>query len=256
MNKTELKLAIEQLPAAIQPYTINAVIYDSSCSETAQTLYLEGDVRAYLKISPKLERERIMTNWLHGYGLAPAVLAFATEGGRDYLLTEALDGEDGISEQHLAKPKQLAAVFGESLLHIHKLPRETCPLQKRMAEMLSEAEANAQQEHADLEIIPEGISAAGAKLNRLANLAQDEVVLHGDYCLPNIIMRDFQLQGFVDLGYAGVGDRHWDLFWGLWTLKYNLKTDAYSDIFLDAYSRSAIDKERLELCRLLAGLTD
>jgi hypothetical protein len=42
MNKTELKFAIEQLPAAIRPYAINAVIYDSSCSETAQTLYLEG----------------------------------------------------------------------------------------------------------------------------------------------------------------------------------------------------------------------
>jgi kanamycin kinase len=54
----------------------------------------------------------------------------------------------------------------------------------------------------------------------------------------------------------GVGDRHYDLFWGIWTLNYNLKTDKYKDIFLDAYGRSLIDFDRLELCRLLAGLTE
>ena len=38
--------------------------------------------------------------------------------------------------------------------------------------------------------------------------------LHGDYCLPNLIMRDFQLEGFIDLGYGGIGDLHYDLYWG------------------------------------------
>jgi len=81
------------------------------------------------------------------------------------------------------------------------------------------------------------------------------VVLQGDYCLPNILLRDFRLEGFVDLGTGGVGDRHYDLFWGIWTLAYNLKTDRYKDVFLDAYGRQELDPERLELSRLLAGFT-
>ena len=47
------------------------------------------------------------------------------------------------------------------------------------------------------------------------------------------------------LGCGGVGDRHIDIFWGLWTLNFNLGTDRYSDIFLDAYGRDTVDKETL-----------
>ncbi len=37
--------------------------------------------------------------------------------------------------------------------------------------------------------------------------------------------------GFIDLGNGGVGDRHIDLFWGAWTLFYNLKTDRHTERF-------------------------
>jgi kanamycin kinase len=104
-------------------------------------------------------------------------------------------------------------------------------------------------------LIPEGKVKAWERMKKLQHLAHDDVVIHGDYCLPNIILKDYKLQGFVDLGYGGVGDRHWDLFWGIWTLKYNLKTDKYKNIFLDAYGRNEIDSERMELSRIIAGLT-
>jgi kanamycin kinase len=45
------------------------------------------------------------------------------------------------------------------------------------------------------------------------------------------------------------------LFWGIWTLKYNLKTEKYKDTFLDAYGRETLNLDKLEVCRLLAGLT-
>ena len=50
-----------------------------------------------------------------------------------------------------------------------------------------------------------------------------------------------------DLDTGGVGDRHVDLFWGAWTLRYNLGTDAYRDRFFDAYGRDRIDPERLRV---------
>ena len=53
--------------------------------------------------------------------------------------------------------------------------------------------------------------------------------------------------GFIDLGNGGVGDRHVDLFWGAWTLNFNLGTDRYRDRFFDAYGRDAIDPERIAL---------
>ena len=78
-----------------------------------------------------------------------------------------------------------------------------------------------------------------------------DTLLHGDYCLPNILLDNWKFSGFIDLGAAGVGDRHIDLLWGIWTLRFNLGTNAYSQRFLDAYGR---DKAQPELLRGMAAL--
>jgi kanamycin kinase len=61
------------------------------------------------------------------------------------------------------------------------------------------------------------------------------------------MLDDWRFSGFIDLGNGGVGDRHIDLFWGAWTLWFNLKTDRYRDRFLDAYGRDKIDAPMLKI---------
>ena len=80
-----------------------------------------------------------------------------------------------------------------------------------------------------------------------ADALSSRVLLHGDYCLPNILLDRWRFSAFIDLGAAGVGDRHIDLFWGAWTLAYNLGTNAYRDTFLSAYGREAINTELLDI---------
>ncbi len=258
MIRTETQLDIEVLPQAVKPYLRNAIIYDSSCSETAHTFYIDGTEKAYLKISAggKLYKDSIMTGFFHRQGLAPAVLEYVTEGDTDYLLTRALDGEDGISGNHMNDPLRLASALGYYLKYIHGLSTLDCPVKNRTAEMLQEAAVNIARGKYDREIITESIGEASAGFQRLKHLAMADTVIHGDYCLPNIIMHSYQLSGFVDVGNGGVGDSHYDLFWGIWTLKYNYKTDKYKDTFLAAYGRDKVDEDRLELCRLIAGFTE
>ena len=52
----------------------------------------------FLKIAKRVNlREGMMSEYLHGKGLAPKVLAYEQHGENDYLLTVALQGEDGVS---------------------------------------------------------------------------------------------------------------------------------------------------------------
>ena len=83
------------------------------------------------------------------------------------------------------------------------------------------------------------------------NALKNNVLLHGDYCLPNIMLDGFKFSGFIDVGNGGVGDRHVDLFWGAWTLNFNLKSDMYRDRFLDAYGRDAVDEEIIRLVSVI-----
>jgi len=224
---------LDTMPDTIKSYLTHSVLSDASGHSGASTIYIEGDIQAYLKINGrgKLERERRMLEFLGQFQLAPQVIAYASDQEHDYLLTEALPGEDGSSAYHKDRPDQLAVTFGESLRLLHSLPTEGCPYPNRTEEMLIR---ESRQNHS-----PDVIE-------KVRNLAVDEVLIHGDYCLPNVMFHQFKLQGFLDVGDGGIGDRHYDLYWGLWTLTYNLKTDQYHDRFLDAYGRDTIDRERLE----------
>ena len=55
----------------------------------------------------------------------------------------------------------------------------------------------------------------------------------------------------IDLGNAGIGDHHIDIYWLLWSLEYNIKTDKYNEYFLELYGKENVDEEILELIAAL-----
>ena len=83
------------------------------------------------------------------------------------------------------------------------------------------------------------------KTNR--SLLKTDTLAHGDYCLPNVIFYNWKLSGLIDVGFGGVSDRHVDIFWGIWSLYHNLKTNAFANRFIDAYRRTLVDDEVLRL---------
>ena len=65
------------------------------------------------------------------------------------------------------------------------------------------------------------------------NENKSDVFVHGDCCLPNILIENNEVSGFIDLGDAGYGDPWIDYSWALWSLSYNLQTDKYNQLLLD-----------------------
>lgn len=253
-------IELSTLPDKIQPYVRNANLFDSSCSEEAKTLYIEKDNGYFLKIVSKwnLADESLMTAYFHSKGLSAKVCEYVSED-KDYLVTEKITGQDGITQKHLDEPQKLCDVFSESLCMLHEIDFANCPRNNRTDRMYQDAQKNYKAGNYDtwlLEYVAIKTAEEAYKLmHELMPLSCNDVLLHGDYCLPNILLNDFKFSGFIDVGLGGVGDRHYDIFWGIWTLQYNLHTNNFKDRFLDGYGRNKIDMDKLKLNGILAVLT-
>lgn len=75
------------------------------------------------------------------------------------------------------------------------------------------------------------------------------VVCHGDYCLPNILLDEGRVVGYVDLGELGVADRWWDLAVASWSITWNLGP-GLEGLFYDAYGVEP-EPDRIRFYRLL-----
>jgi aminoglycoside phosphotransferase len=57
------------------------------------------------------------------------------------------------------------------------------------------------------------------------------VFTHGDFCLPNVILKNGNVTGFVDWGNAGVADPYQDIALLTRSVSYNFGEDAVKKVF-------------------------
>ena len=170
----------------------------------------------------------------------------------DWLLTEQIPGDDCTAVKYLDQPKRLVDTIAEQLSLLHATDFSACPIQNHTELSLATAKRNMQNGTYDKSHFPDSFGykspdEAWAVVESQGQLLQNNTLLHGDYCLPNIILDSWRFSGFIDLDNGGVGDRHFDLFWLMWSLAWNLKTDKYRDRFLDAYGRGKVDDDILRI---------
>jgi kanamycin kinase len=192
-----------------------------------------------------------MTRYFAQMGLSVPVLEYLSEE-RDWMLTPRLAGEDCTNAGYLSEPERLCDLLAQRLRRLHEEPCADCPVRDRMTEYFKTVEQNHRRGVFDASFLPERLkhltaSEAYGLVMEGRHRFQSTVLLHGDYCLPNVLLNDWRFSGFIDLGNGGVGDRHVDLFWGVWTLAFNLKTPRYGARFLDAYGRDAVESDLLDL---------
>ena len=243
-----------ELPFEIAELTKNAEIYDSSCSPEARVYFIDRNEGYYLKISAPgtLTAEAEMNAYFHKKGIGAEVINYISHE-KDFLLTRCVSGEDATHEKFISKPEILCDKTAEFLRALHELDFSDCPVKNRNESYIALVEKNYKSGSFDLSLTEElfpfkSANEAYSLFSSGKSELKSDVLLHGDYCLPNVILTDnFKLSGFIDLGGGGVGDRHIDVFWGTWTLMFNLKTDKYRERFIDAYGRDKINKEMLRI---------
>ena len=150
-----------------------------------------------LKISDNVSRlreEYEKDGWISGMISSPKPIIFTEDGGRAFYLREHLPGENLCKDEFLNNPEFLVELLVNAINTLHN------------AEILDKRY-----------VLDEGY----------------DTLIHGDFCLPNILVKDGKISGFIDLGDAGIGDPWRDYAWCIWSLEYNLKTDAYTGLLLE-----------------------
>ena len=217
MKKTEIKIQIEEYPKELHSLLQDATVYDSSSNPSMQVLY--SDLGYYIKIAEKgtLAKEAELARFFAQKGLGVEVVTYLSLE-KDYFVTRSAKGEDAL--HYLDNPEKLCEALSEAMKYLHSQPVSDIPVS----------------------VCLETYAAAGYE-----NLLQKDTMIHGDFCLPNILFEDWKFSAFIDVGQAGAGDRHIDIYWVLWSLNFNLKTDRYTEYFLNLYGEEKIDRKILKL---------
>ena len=220
-----------------------------------------GGVR-YLKVYDRrtdhsLAAERDRLRWALHRLPVPEVLDHGADDHHEWLLTRALDGTSAVDPAHCAHPKRLVPLLGQALRRFHSTPHAHCPFDFRLDVALPATRRRVEAGRINERWFSKahgGLTSreAIAFLERERPETEDLVLCHGDYCVPNVLVRDWQLAGYVDLGALGVADRWFDLAIALWSVTRNMGP-GHEDLFLEAYGIPR-DPHRITYYHLLSDL--
>ena len=249
MQKIKTEVNIESFPNEIRHLFENATVYDSSCSSEATVYYIDSGY--YVKIDElhSLADEAALNKLFYTRGLGVEVIAYISTD-KDYLVTRSAVGED--LTHYLQNPEKLCELLASSLRTLHLQPVNNAPVSSRFQRYMDSVNGDYDGGYYDESVlmdryIVKSKEEAWSIMQANKHLLVADTLIHGDACLPNIIQNDGSFSCFIDFNMAGVGSKYIDLYWAIWSLQYNLKTDAYTDLFLDFYGREKINEDMLRV---------
>jgi kanamycin kinase/aminoglycoside 3'-phosphotransferase-2 len=201
--------------------------------------------------------------WFAGRLPVPEVVDVVTDDqGLVVVVTRALPGLPATSDEHRGDVEALIRALAVGLRRVHDLPLDGCPFPSSADHHL----AIARERVATGRVDPTHLDAPFRRYTpeRLLELVEasrgsaeadpdDLVVVHGDFCLPNVLLDEGAVSGYLDLGRAGVGDRYLDLADVAGSLARNLSPEALGPFF-DAYGLDLPDLLRIDFYVLLGEL--
>ena len=201
---------------AVSGYALRQIHLGLSPSNVFR-LEAENKEALYLKTSPRvpgfsLLQEKMRLDWLQNRLPVPQVLLFGESGETDYLLLSEISGAPASDDALKGDTARTIERLVSGLKTIHELPLEDCSFDQRLdykIELVRERIEKNLVDESDFDEERRGRTAEDLfrELLETKPLDEDLVFTHGDYCLPNVILKDGKLSGFVDWGNAGLADR-------------------------------------------------
>lgn len=160
--------------------------------------------------------EKSKLEWLKNKLPVPEILMFAKNKDTEFLLLSEIAGRDASGDFFKTAKRETIAVLADALKMVHALPVKNCPFDARLnykIELAQERLENNLVDQSDFDETRTGRTAEdlfGELIETKPN-REDLVFTHGDFCLPNVILENGKLGGFIDWGNAGVADKYQDI---------------------------------------------
>ena len=225
MKRLELNLPLDiQNFISGKPYTMDDIGMSGS-----RILIFEDMV---LKIQPEDEETRseaVMMKWLKGKLPVPKILYHTVENGMNYLLMSKMSGVMFCDESILENQEQVTELLANALKKLWEVDITDCPMCWDLPVKLAAAKQSVENGEIDVDNVePETFGEGGFKdpqelLNWLIENQPplEPVLSHGDFCLPNIFVKDGEVSGYIDLGKTGIADKWQDIALCYRSLKHN-----------------------------------
>ncbi|WP_369409395.1 APH(3') family aminoglycoside O-phosphotransferase [Deinococcus arboris] len=221
--------------------------------------------RFVVKVQPRqahagstLQQERERLRWFAGRVPVPELVGFEVTPDAEYLVMTRVPGISMSHPDALLHPERVVTLLARALRELHALSIRDCPFTRTLAVALPLARERVQAgvvDESDFDEERQGRSAVSVfnELARTRPAQEDLVVTHGDATLDNLIVSGEYVEGLIDLGRAGIADRHIDLALAWREVRGELG-DVYAGMFLDLYGRALVDEGKLAYYMLLDEL--
>ena len=250
---------MDTLPAGLRTMVGNTALEENriGCSGV-RAFHVNG--LGYLKIaSPPLDLrpEHDRLTWLARRLPVPQVLYFGVANSQQFMLISEIPGLSSHDEQFRSRPRRIVTLLAESLKMIHAVDITGCPFDQQIDALLATAHRRLitnQVDESQFDTARQGRRASDLYAELLATRPIDgaPVFVHGDYCLPNVLVDpgSLTLTGFIDWGSAGASDRYFDLALAARSITYNLGAEWVAPFFA-AYGLAEIDHARITFFQTL-----
>lgn len=206
----------------------NYIVDDIGMSSSSILLF-ENKVLKIQKKTDEADNEVHAMQWLCGQLSVPAIIAHDCWKDQSYLLMTRAAGQMACTEYYLNNSEKLTELLAQALQQLWRIDISDCPLDWTLDRKLKAAEYNVKNQLVDVEgaepdtFGEDGFENPEALLQWLIkNRPAEELVLsHGDFCLPNIYIDNDQDISFIDLGRMGIADKWQDIALCYRSLKHN-----------------------------------
>jgi aminoglycoside phosphotransferase len=220
-----------------------------------QTLYLKIAKNDHARAQLTQETNRII--WLQSRLPVPRVVEFVDDGERACLLMTAVEGVMSCDPVLADRVSQAVEAIAEGLKLFQSVPIADCPFDRRRERQIEFARSQVIHQRVDVDDLEPEWSHFSAEqlyqhlLESVPTQPEKPILVHGDYCLPNILINPvtMKISGFIDLGHAGVSDAYTDVALAVRSLIRNWGAE-YVPLFFDVYGEP-LDAERMYFYKLL-----